>query len=327
MLLVVLAGLTYGIGIAFSLLRLLPGAFDTFQPLTRLFVWYSGAPFVFGVLLAAIDLFVLLPHKRRWGSVQRDALPLESTQNITVVLTAYNDEDSIAAAVADFREQPQVAEVVVVENNSRDATASRAEAAGARVVTELNPGYGNCVYRCLQEGLSSGADLILLCEGDLTFSASDISKFLAYMPHAGIVNGTRIVEQLRDYSTQLTTFMYYGNFFVGKLLEFKHIGQGTFTDVGTTYKMMRRESLLRLMPHLDPQVNLEFNAHFLDRALMIGERLVECPVTFHPRVGESKGGNVNNRRALLVGSRMILGILLGWTSLRTPASPQPQTAR
>ena len=43
-----------------------------------------------------------------------------------------------------------------------------------------------------------------------------------------------------------------------------------------------------------------------------GERLVECPITFHPRVGVSKGGNVNNWRALKVGLRMILGLCFGW---------------
>ena len=39
---------------------------------------------------------------------------------------------------------------------------------------------------------------------------------------------------------------------------------------------------------------------------------VECPVTFHARVGQSKGGNVNNLRALSVGIRMIRGIAFGW---------------
>jgi hypothetical protein len=37
-----------------------------------------------------------------------------------------------------------------------------------------------------------------------------------------------------------------------------------------------------------------------------------CPITFHPRVGLSKGGNVNNWRALAVGARMIRGLLLDW---------------
>jgi len=130
--------------------------------------------------------------------------------------------------------------------------------------------------------------------------------------HGHVVNGTRIAEQLREYSTQLSTFMYYGNFFVGKLLELKHLGKGTFTDVGTTYKLVRRESLERLVTRLNPAVNLEFNAHFLDVALSAGERMVECPITFHARVGVSKGGNVNNVRALSVGLRMIAGLCFGW---------------
>jgi hypothetical protein len=106
--------------------------------------------------------------------------------------------------------------------------------------------------------------------------------------------------------------MYYGNLFVGKLLEAKHLGRCTITDVGTTYKLCRREALRRLLPMLDPSINLEFNAFFLDKALEAGFSVVECPITFHQRVGVSKGGNVDDMRALRVGSRMILGIILNW---------------
>jgi hypothetical protein len=106
--------------------------------------------------------------------------------------------------------------------------------------------------------------------------------------------------------------MYYGNFFVGKLLEAKYLGRCTITDVGTTYKLCRRDALSRLLPKLNPRINLEFNAYFLDTALAEGYSMVECPVTFHPRVGISKGGNTNNRRAMHVGLRMIIGILFGW---------------
>jgi hypothetical protein len=106
--------------------------------------------------------------------------------------------------------------------------------------------------------------------------------------------------------------MFYGNLFVGKLLEAKHLGRTTITDVGTTYKMCRRDALQHLMPHLSPGVNLEFNAHFLDAALSQGYDIVECPITFHPRVGVSKGGNLNNARALYVGLRMPFGISWSW---------------
>lgn len=300
----------YFLGIALSVVRLILGLGEPFREWNAAILWYSGVPSTFGLGLIALDLGLLLPRKRRLS--HRKALDPVRDRRVVVALTAYNDAESIGQAVADFRRHPLVRAVIVVDNNSRDTTFDEAVKGGARVVTELKPGYGRCVYRCFEEALQEDANLVVLCEGDMTFRANDIEKLLAYIDHADIVNGTRIVEQLREDSTQLSTFMYYGNFFVGKLLELKHLGRGTFTDVGTTYKLLRRQSLARLMPLLNPAINLEFNAHFLDTALESGERIVECPITFYPRVGVSKGGNVNNGRALMVGLRMIRGLCIGW---------------
>ena len=311
-----LIGLTvYFACIVFSIFRLTLRLDESFRMWNQTILWYSGVPSTAGVILVAADLAFLLPRKRR-NSLRQRLEPVANRQ-VVVALTAYNDAPSIAAAVADFRSNPSVCRVIVVDNNSKDDTFQIAQNAGAVVVTETEPGYGRCVYRCLQEALAEkSVDLVVLCEGDMTFRAKDLEKLLAYVDDADIVNGTRIVEQLREYSTQLSTFMYYGNFFVGKLLEVKHLGRGTFTDVGTTYKLLKRKSLERLLPILNPEVNLEFNCHFLDMALASGERVVECPITFHPRVGVSKGGNVSNFRALRVGSRMILGLCFGWRPSR-----------
>jgi Glycosyltransferase like family 2 len=277
-------------------------------------LWYSGIPSTFGGIFIFLDLFILFPFKRRSPRCpEKQDLPFN---RFTVVLTAYNDEESIFEAVKDFQSHPLVRRVIVVSNNSRDRTEKYAREAGAAVVNETRPGYGRCVFRCFEEALRyEDTTHVALCEGDRTFRAFDLDKFAAYLPHSEIVNGTRIVEQLRAYKTQLSTFMYYGNFFAGKLLECKHLGQGTFTDVGTTYKVIRRESLKRLMDLLDPGVNLEFNCHFLDTALIHEFSVLECPVTFHARIGTSKGGNVNNFRALKVGCRMILGLCFGWRYL------------
>lgn len=281
--------------------------------LVQRIAWYSGASALAGVLLALFDLFVLLPRQRTRAEAQYR--PLRNL-DLTVALTAYNDEASIGLAVQDFLAHPKVKRVIVVDNNSRDRTSEVARRAGAIVVLETRPGYGNCAFRALTEGASySDTEATLLCEGDMTFRAYDIDKFLAFAPHADIVNGTRIVEQLRERKTQLTTFMFYGNFFVGKLLEAKHLGRGTFTDVGTTYKLCRNSRLSDLLPLLQRDVNLEFNAYFLDQALTYGFSIVECPVTFHDRVGTSKGGNRSNLRAMRVGLRMIFGILASWRPL------------
>lgn len=300
----------YLAGVLLVLPRYLLNLHALLDPVAEWLVWYSGVPIVVGIAMALVD--VLYYHGRQKPNVPVRYVPVRR-HRVTVALTAYNDEDSIASAVDDFASHPMVERVIVVSNNSSDRTFERAQAAGAITFNELKPGYGHCVHRCLTEAARfDDTEFVVLSEGDCTFLAYDIEKLIAYAPHADVVNGTRIVEPLRQYRTQLSTFMYYGNLFVGKLLEFKHLGRGTITDVGTTYKLCRRDALLGLLPRLNPAVNLEFNAHFLDTALAHELVLVECPITFHPRVGLSKGGNVNNWRGLSVGSRMIAGLLFGW---------------
>ncbi len=302
--------LMYLAGVLLVFPRYLLGLHDILDPVAEALVWYSGVPIMVGIALSLFDLLYMHQHKKpdvpvRFTPVQR--------RRVTVALTAYNDEDSIAGAVEDFLLHPLVERVIVVSNNSVDRTFERAEAAGAITVNELAPGYGRCVYRCLSEAVAfEDTEFVVLCEGDSTFRAYDIEKLLAYAPHADIVNGTRTVEPLRQYLTQLSVFMYYGNIFVGKLLEAKHLGRGTITDMGTTYKLCRRDALVKLLPYLNPAVNLEFNAHLLDTALYQDLVLLECPITFHPRIGFSKGGNVNNWRGFVVGWRMILGLLSDW---------------
>lgn len=273
-------------------------------------VWYSGFPILLGLVLILVDLFVLYPKKRVNDYIKNDPI---NNHKVTVVLTAYNDELSIGAAVKDFLSHPLTARVIVISNNSKDNTLGAAIDAGAIAYNETLQGYGACVYRALSEGAKfQDTELVVLCEGDMTFRAYDIDKLLAYMPHADIVVGTRTVEQLRAKDTQLSTFMFYGNLFVGKLLEIKHLGKATLTDVGTTYKLCRTTALAELLPKLDPKVNLEFNPYFIDNALADDLRLIEVPITFHKRIGESKGGNIDNLVALKLGLKMIKGIVFGW---------------
>jgi hypothetical protein len=300
----------YAVNVLLGPLRLLLFAPPIFRHFNELAVWYSGIPFVIGTALIGWDLFYYVRKLRHTKSIRHDP---PKNLRLTVVLTAYNDERSIGGAVKDFRAHPQVARVIVISNNSKDRTMELAASAGAIVFNETRQGYGACVHRALREAMAhADTELTLLCEGDLTFRAADIEKFLAYIPHADVVNGSRIVEQLQERDTQLSLFMHYGNLFAGKVLELKHLGMVSLTDVGTTYKLCRNAPLRELLTQLDPAVNLEFNAYFLDRALKAGQRILECPITFYPRVGTSKGGNVNNRIATRLGLRMLFGIFVDW---------------
>ena len=302
--------LMYVAGVLMVFPRYLLGLYKVLTPVAEWLVWYSGLPIVLGLALALIDLLFLFERKRPLRNHRDEPL---GNARVTVALSAYNDEESIGEAVRDFVTHERVARVIVVSNNSFDHTLETAEAAGALTFNEEKPGYGRCVYRCYLEALRyTDTDFIVLCEGDRTFRSADIEKLIAYAPHADIVNGTRTVEVLRQRRTQLTTFMFYGNLFVAKLLEAKHLGLGTLTDVGATYKLCRRQALAALLPQLNPAINLEFNAYFMDVALANGLIIVECPITFHQRVGVSKGGNTDNLRALRVGLGMIRGLTFGW---------------
>src|SRR6185503_13011566 len=123
--LILILGLTiYLLGILLSIIRLLvplaPAAEDWIQTI----IWYSGVPTTIGIVLCVIDLIFMLGRKRknlRWVEGNEDG-DLQRSQ-VTVVLTAYNDEEGVAASVADFRDHPLVQRVIVVSNNSTDRTA------------------------------------------------------------------------------------------------------------------------------------------------------------------------------------------------------------
>ena len=199
--------------------------------------------------------------------------------SVTVVLTAYNDEPSIANAVRDFRRAPaDEAGDRRRQQQRRRHRGGGGRGRGHRGDASSDPGTDTAsTERSPRARSYDDTALVALCEGDMTFRAADLEKLLAYIPHGDVVNGTRIVEQLREKVTQLTTFMFWGNFVGGKLLEFKHLGRGTVTDLGTTYKLCRSSFLREHLADYDPRVNLEFNAHFLDTTMKNGFKLVEAP--------------------------------------------------
>ena len=92
---------------------------------------------------------------------------------MVVAITAYNEGQAIAQVVEDFRAQKDVAQVIVIDNNSRDETAVLATNAGAKVVQETQQGYGFACIRGLQEALKvPEAEVIVLVEGDGTSRAA-----------------------------------------------------------------------------------------------------------------------------------------------------------
>lgn len=103
-----------------------------------------------------------------------ELIAAKGDRTVSVVLPALNEESTVAAVVASIRPLlgTLVDELVVLDSGSTDATAARARAAGADVVTreqavpELDPvpGKGECLWRSL--AVTTG-DIIAFVDSDL----------------------------------------------------------------------------------------------------------------------------------------------------------------
>jgi hypothetical protein len=107
-----------------------------------------------------------------------------------VLIPCYNEEATVAGVVADFRVQMPWAEIHVYDNNSSDATALLAVAAGACVGREGRQGKGHVVRRMFAE---IDADYYIMVDGDGTYAAQDSLQLLAVAiaGRCDLVNGRR----------------------------------------------------------------------------------------------------------------------------------------
>ena len=235
-------------------------------------------------------------------------------KSICVVLTAYDDEESIGRAVREFLSQKNVMKVIVVDNNSRDRTSQNAFKAGAEVIREPNQGYGFACIHGLSEALRRDvAEMIVLAEGDMTFRGRDIWKLLPFLDDADLVVGSRTHMAFTDSDSQMDWFYLWGNLFLAKILELRFfnprfLARARFTDVGCTMRAISKAALLRIIGDLKSGGN-HFSPHMIKVALENDLRVVEVPITFRKRVGFSKGAFVNRRAGLRIGLRMLWHII------------------
>lgn len=229
---------------------------------------------------------------------------------ISVVMPAYNEEKSIFQAVRAFFSIPEVDEVIVVDNNSEDETKNLAMQAGAHVITEPKQGYGHASKTAL---MSATGDIVFIVEPDGTFRPRDIYKFLPYADEFDAVMGTRTSKSCIWGGANMGLFLRYGNAAVAKLLEYLHNGP-CCTDVGCTFKMIRRSVLQQIEPYLTGQSH--FSAQLMIVLVRTGMRCVEIPVHYRKRVGISKiTGSFWN--AFKLGCKMIF-MIVGYRFCRFP---------
>ena len=205
---------------------------------------------------------------------------------VSVVIPAYNEQETIAGVVEDFTAHDAVDEVLVVNNNSKDNTHQIAEKAGARVVLEKGQGYGCALKRGLDD---AKGDIIIITEADGSFSSKDISKFLEYAKDCDMVIGTRTTRQMIEQGANMGSLVRWVNVLYGKIVEALWWSQEPrFTDVGCTYRTIWKTSYKKIRPFLSA-TGPAFAPEMMIAVLMCRQRIIEIPITYRKRMGgESK---------------------------------------
>ena len=118
-------------------------------------------------------------------SGQRKAM----NHNISIVLPAFNEADSIGNVIANVRRLYPDAELIVVDDGSTDDTAGAAAAAGAVVYQHpYNIGNGAAVKTGIRK---ASGDTLVFMDADGQHDPADIGRLLENMPEYDMVVGAR----------------------------------------------------------------------------------------------------------------------------------------
>ncbi len=239
---------------------------------------------------------------------------------ICVSMHAFNEELGIEKCVNDFKNQKNVETVIVVDNHSTDKTVEIAEKCGATVITkDSNKGYAHSWFLGLREALKTDANIIVITDVDGTFSGYDISKMISYLDNCDMVVGTRLVQTLTEKGNQNGAFYVWGNRFIAFLLQLKyfsfmHLGVIQLTDVGCSYRCIRKEALEKILdkftyPDSDRLLPLANNSNPPIVMTMIGIannlRIIEIPISFKKRIGKSKYSEGKKLKGIKYGLEFI----------------------
>lgn len=248
---------------------------------------------------------------------------------ISIVIPCRNEQDSISACVeAAFRALTAAGysgEVVVCDNASRDESAARAAAAGARVVRQPIRGYG---ATCLRGAEAARGSLLVFVDADGTYDLSLLPRFVEPL-RAGydMVLGTRrngeiLPGAMRTHHRHLLEPVQTR---LGRRLFPFHV-----SDVRCGLRSITSEAFT------DAELGatgMEFATEMLVQAARLGLSVVEVPVRFHPRVDRAPRRNVGDgwrvaRQLLLVSpSRLFLipglVLLVGGLALEIALLPGP----
>lgn len=219
---------------------------------------------------------------------------------IKVIIPAYNEAESIGLVVADIPEM--IDEVIVVSNNSTDATEENAAKAGATVLQERRKGYG---YACLKgmeyiAKLPEKPQIIVFLDGDYSDYPQELEKIVEPIlkRNVDMVIGAR-VKRWREKGA-MTFPQIFGNWLATNLM--KLFFNARFTDLGP-FRAIKYEKLLALEME---DKTYGWTVEMQLKAVKKNYSYEEVPVHYRNRIGVSKvSGTVKG--AFMAGVK-----ILGW---------------
>jgi glycosyltransferase involved in cell wall biosynthesis len=202
-------------------------------------------------------------------------------KSVSVVIPAYNEEGAVQAVIAELQEilhqHGLSVEIIVVDDGSKDATAQRAAAAGARVLRHRsNRGYG----ASLKTGIAVARnECVVITDADGTYPARYIPEMLNQLEQADMVVGARIgktvkIPLVRKPAKKLLNMI--ANYLAGAKIP----------DLNSGLRAFRRDIVMQYFAILPDQFSWTTT---ITLAMLCDKYAVSyLPIDYLPRKGKSK---------------------------------------
>ena len=247
-----------------------------------------------------------------------------SKPKICVIIPTYNEEKIVKQVILDFQNQENILEIIIIDNHSTDNTVKIAREFHVSVfINEKNLGFAHSCVLGFKKALDTDANIMILTECDGTFSGNDIMKMIPYLDNCDMVVGTRQIQVLTEKGNQNSMFYVWGNYLLAKIIQIKyfsllHLGIVELTDVGCTYRAIRRDSLQKIIEKFENpntgevKVSIDSGLFAIFMTMLGIEnnlRIVEIPVTFKKRTGISKTQANKKTKGIMYGLRFFWYII------------------